>query len=180
MPIPISLINDNYSSRSFDLSCLINSNSLLDAVFDKKDTKENKKVVVASDTDASILMDIWKVGTKTGEYRYRNSSNISENDFTILKQKGFIEGNRDNFSITWRGQRIIKHMTLAENNAFLKTKKQKKYTEIMASSVATKKTGYKLASVDKDATFEFESNGEKYKITYEQWKRTGEKLGFDL
>lgn len=179
MPLPIRPNHHSSNFDGFDLSMLFNGLSSLP--IEDEATPSNNKIVTASDSDAKKLMDVWRLGKKNGQYRYQKNEKISENDFISLKRGGFVDGQPDDFTITWRGQRVIKHMTLSENNAFLKNKKEKKYTEIIASSKKTKKSGYKIASIEnpENAKTTFIHENRTYEISYEQWLKLGKQFGID-
>jgi len=132
MPIPIQKLDqreskDNYN---FDFSFLA--------------APPTPKIVTASDKDAELLMKIWTQSKKLKDYTYKISSELSSRDFMRLKTGGLVVGDMQKCEITGRGKKMITVMTLGEGNAFLKTKKKKSYTEILASNSKKDKGGYRM------------------------------------
>ena len=112
-----------------------------------------KKMVIASDKDAGLLMELWLESDKvaTDKIKQRKESKISSGDIMRLKTRGLLDSDGDNFKLTSSGKTIIATMALGENNRFLKNQKSKSYTEIMASMDKRGKNGYrvpKFASTD--------------------------------
>lgn len=112
-----------------------------------------KKMVLASDKDAGLLMELWLESDKiaTDKIKQRKESKISSSDIMRLRTRGLLDAEGDNFKLTSSGKTIIATMALGENNRFLKNQKSKSYTEIMASMDKRNKAGYrgpKFASSD--------------------------------
>jgi len=133
MPIPIKPIKDQEESghQFMDYSFLTNQ-------------PINKKIVEASNKDADIIMEIWSLGEKIGENKYKISSNISNTDIGRLKVNGFITTEGNVISFTNRGKIIITTMALGENNSFIKDQKQISYKEILANMSKKGKPGYRI------------------------------------
>jgi hypothetical protein len=157
MPIPINPINnkegDKYSGINFqtDYSILFNKMPEIKALSDKK-------IVTACDNDAKTLMEIWTNAEKENEY-YKISSkiNVSYRDVMRLRTNGLLTGTNEKVQLTDRAKSVIRTMVLGENNNFLKSKKQKSYTEIMASMDKRGKKGYRMASNEETLKFSSDS-----------------------
>lgn len=105
-----------------------------------------KKEVTASNKDASILFKIWQQGKKTNnKIRITNELGITSSDVLRLKANGFLTGGADEVSFTPIGRKIITTMSLGEENAFMKNRKQKSFHEILASMDKRGKQGYRIA-----------------------------------
>lgn len=147
MPIPIKPIRDNdndkgYNGMIMDYSFLANLQQ-----------NENKKIVIASNSEADAIVKIWTSGEKTGENKYNiANSNISKSDIIKLKSKGLIEGDGNNVAFTNRGRTVITTMALGENNAFLKGQNKKSYKEILASMDKKGKSGYRVPKFSSDTS----------------------------
>lgn len=147
MPAPIKPIRDNendkgYNGMIMDYSFLANLQQ-----------SENKKVVIASNSEADAIVKIWTSGEKTGENKYNiANSNISKSDIIKLKSKGLIEGDDNNVAFTNRGRTVITTMALGENNAFLKGQNKKSYKEILASMDKKGKSGYRVPKFSSDTS----------------------------
>ena len=104
------------------------------------------KTVTASDKDATLLMDLWLNGDKkaTDVYQINDTVKISSRDVIRLKTRGFLTGGTTDLHITNRGRAVITTMTLGESNNFLKNKKEKSYTEILANVSKKGKSGYRM------------------------------------
>ena len=170
MPIPLRP-NSQQSNYQFDASFLANMPS------------EEKKVITASDRDAGLLMKIWNGAVKTGEYQFNITDNvISQRDFSILKANGFIMGDMRGCEFTARAKKIVTVMTLGEDNAFLKKRVDKSYSEILASNNKSMKTGYRIpkhASGKMIKQCKVKMNGGSVILTYDEWMAMGEKMGWD-
>ena len=155
MPIPIKPIsdqeNDKYSGISFqvDYSMLVNRVPEIKAISDKR-------IVTASDGDAKILMEIWTNAEKENDfYKISSDVKVSYRDIMRLKTNGLLTGTNEKVQLTDRAKSVIRMMVLGENNKFLKVKKDKSYTEIMASMDKRGKKGYRIVG---SGTPKFASN----------------------
>ena len=101
--------------------------------------QRTKIKATASNKDAKLLMDIWLHANKTKEDTYQ--IHTGNRDIMRLKTLGFITGGTDEVKFTAKGKMIIKTMALGEPNQFDKEKKEKSYTEILASMKPEGKTG---------------------------------------
>jgi len=161
MPLPIQLVNDkNYSedkmigSSGIDYSFLLNASPMPQA--------SAKRIVEASNEDAKNLLDAWIGSEKTdkGDYTLKTSS-LSDMDISKLKHRGFIDGDKTSMKFTSKGKAVITTMTLGENNAFLKNKKEVSYKEILASMDKSKKNGYRIPKYAADNSNTLTLSGEK-------------------
>lgn len=143
MPIPIKPIRDNgdtYNGLSFqvDFSMLVNRIPEIKAISDKR-------IVTASDGDAKILMEIWTNAEKENDfYKISKDIKVSYKDIMRLKTNGLLTGTNEKVQLTDRARSVIRMMVLGESNKFLKGKKDKSYTEIMASMDKRGKKGYRI------------------------------------
>lgn len=141
MPIPIRPVNfketDAPSSFSnIDFSFLLTPST---------QATSNKRTVEASNEDAKQLLDVWMNSEKTKSGKYKTKAcKLSSSDMARLNSKGFISGDLSSFSFTNKGRMIITTITLGENNAFLKNKKEVNYKEILASMDKRNKNGYRI------------------------------------
>jgi len=138
MSVLVNLIHDRNvpKNTTIDYSFLFNQPSA-------------KMKVTASDKDAQLLFDLWSHGEKCKKVdtvKIDPSWNIASRDITRLKTLGFIRGNNNEIQFTRKGKYIITTMSLAEQSAFEKIKKNKSYTEILASMDKRGKKGYRTAS----------------------------------
>lgn len=97
------------------------------------------------DKNAALLLKVWASGRRDGDKLRVSSQEVKPQDFAYLKSNGLVTGEMENCSITERGRKLITVMTLGENNAFLRTRKQKSYTEILASANKRGKPGFRMA-----------------------------------
>lgn len=136
MPVPIKLITDKRKDNSgIDYSFLFNSPS------------PEKKIVSASNKDASLLFELWSQGEKDGitdSIKILPSANITSKDILRLKSLGFIVGDVSEVRFTRKGKMVITTMALGEVSQFEKNRKQKNYTEILASMSKRNKKGYRI------------------------------------
>ncbi len=141
MPVPIALMNDNYGVNE-------NDSLFVDYSFLAKDLSKQSstlKTVLCSNTDASMLMDLWLNSKKLDNDKFEIYEDvIDKNTISQLKSRGLINTCGNQITFTSRGKRIITTMSLAENNKFLKNKKEKKYTEILAGMDKRNKPGYRM------------------------------------
>lgn len=146
MPIPIRPVGntgnqeENKVESQFDYSILLSG-------FPKTDS--NTRIVTASDSDASMLLELWARSEKTDKdmLKISKESSLSSNDIIRLKSHGLITGGTEEVKLTGRGKAVITTMVLGENNNFLKDKKQKSYTEILASMSKKGKPGYRIPTI---------------------------------
>lgn len=142
MPVPIKTITDNPSEQQ--------NNTHMDYSFLFNQQPDNsKKKVTASNRDAKMLYDIWSNCKKCGanDIFQIDVNKFSQRDIMRLKVMGFItKKDDDKVAFTSMGKRVVTTMSLGEQNAFLKTRKNKKYTEILASMDKKGKKGFRSAS----------------------------------
>ena len=149
MPVPIRCLPDYFDNHGEEKKPSIDYSFL----FNQIQTIPGKKTVMASNQDASVLYEIWLNGNKMGDFKYKiteafNNKAISTQDIMRLKTRGFITsafGDSDEVEFTLKGRSIIKTMSLGEPNKFLKSKKTKNYSEILASMNKKGKAGYRTA-----------------------------------
>ena len=135
MPIPIHNPNKE-EINNIDYSFLL-----------KSIDNASKKKVTASNHDADLLMNIWKLGDKKDNYTYDvKALNLTSRDLMRLKSIGLVKGTNKEVVLTDKGKTVIKTMTLGESNRFGMERKQKSYTEIMASISKRGKSGFRIAS----------------------------------
>lgn len=169
MPIPINPSNSE-SKYQFDISFLIPK-------------EDNKKVVTASDKEATLLMKIWASGKRIGEYKFSLSDSvISQREFVTLKSSGLLTGDMANCELTNRAKKVITVMSLGENNSFLKKRVEKSYSEILASANKRTKTGYRIPKTADGRQIKqckIKAGNSTATLTYEEWITMGEKMGWD-
>lgn len=167
MPLPINPSNSE-SKYQFDFSFLLKN--------------EEKKIVTASDKDATLLMKIWAGGQKLGDYKFTLSNNvISQRDFSILKANGLLVGDMSRCEFTNRAKKVITVMALGEDNSFLKKRKEKSYSEILASSDKKLKTGYRIPKTADGRPIKqckVKSGDASVTITHEEWESMGKEMGW--
>jgi len=144
MPIPIMGIPDNDSGREDK-----NNNSGVDYSFLTNfftAQPEGKKIVTASNKDASLLFEIWSQGKKgcDGESIRVADCDVDQKEILRLKTMGLITGGTDSVQITNRGKRVITVMALGEVNNFEKKRQDKTYNEILAGLSKKNKPGYRI------------------------------------
>jgi len=147
MPVPIRCLPYYFTNQGGEKKPSIDYSFL----FDQMQIPSSKRSVVASNHDASILYEIWLNGDKIGEHKYRisgvvASKTVTSRDVMSLKARGFVTGGLEEIELTQKGRSIITTMSLGESNAFLKGKKEKNYSEILASMNKRGKKGYRIAS----------------------------------
>lgn len=144
MPVPIKLINNNNFSDEknedrnvMDVSFLANSINNL---------QKTSSYYYVSDKDAEVIMDIWLNSSKKDDdtYSLSKTSNITNNDVLRLKSRGLLTGGAKEVKFTEKAKKVICTMTLGESNKFLSTRKNKSYTEILASMNKKDKSGYRI------------------------------------
>lgn len=143
MPIPIKPVGESQKNNieSMDYSFLLNAFP--------KDCKDEKKMVIACDKDASMLLELWSKSEKVGNdtIKIGKDLKLSSTDIIRLKSHGLITGGSEEVKLTNRGKAVITTMALGENNNFLKVKKEKSYTEILASIDKRGKKGYRIPKI---------------------------------
>ena len=140
MPVPIKPIPDQPRNDKIqpDYSFLMN--------LVPGSTLPKKKMVQASNRDASLLFKIWASGEKSAEDTIKISDlEISSRELMRLKTMGFLTGGTDEVTFTRKGKVIITTMALGETNNFEKKRQQKSYTEILASMSKKGKKGFRTA-----------------------------------
>jgi len=144
MPVPIGLVNGKPNRPE--------SKGLLDISFLAQHipTKEASNIsITLSDKDAEALMKIWLNAKKVDNDTFvvEESVGLKNKDLLRLKSRGLISGGTEKVKFTSKGRTVISTMALGESNNFLKNKKEKSYTEILASMNKKGKKGYRIASV---------------------------------
>lgn len=147
MPVPIRCLPGYFHNQGGEPKPSIDYSFL----FDQMQGVPQKRSVTASNHDASILYEIWLNGEKIGDHKYRiadvvANKTITSRDVMSLKARGFVTGGLEEVELTQKGRSIITTMALGESNAFLKGKKGKNYSEILASMNKRGKKGYRIAS----------------------------------
>ena len=143
MPIPIGLVSGQKDGPE--------NNALMDVsfLFNHMNTKEasglSRDVV---DKDAADLMKIWLHAKKINKDTFAiKGIDLDNKDLLRLKARGLVSGGTDSVKFTSKAKTVILTMALGENNDFLKNKKEKSYTEILASMDKRGKKGYRIASM---------------------------------
>lgn len=143
MPIPIGLVGKPKDKERYKDNLFVDYSFL----FDKKNVKEaSDSLFYLTDGDAKDLMKIWLKSKKVdGDFFMLNGDLLLSDDIIRLKTRGLITGDVNRLSFTPKAKRVIKTMTLGEANKFLQNKKEKSYTEILASMDKKGKRGYRNA-----------------------------------
>jgi hypothetical protein len=145
MPVPIQKIHDNVdrNKTSSDGNFYIDYSPLLQNI-----PQNNKKVVVASDEDAELLLRLWVSSQRVSDNVYNvKECKVSHDDILRLKAHGFLTGSSEEVKFTPKAKSIITLMALGEGNALQKNVKKKNYTEIMASMSLKGKSGYRVPKI---------------------------------
>ena len=142
MPVPIVPVNvkndyKNENQKPLELSFLSN--------YMPKEASYRSYMV--SDTDAENIMKIWLKAKKIDKdtFEVKSISDIDNNIILRLKSRGLISGSTEKVKLTAKGRSVIKTMSLGESNNFLKKRKEKSYTEILANMDKKGKQGYRIA-----------------------------------
>jgi hypothetical protein len=158
MPTPINPVNfgggdtqpfKSNPSYTVDYSMLANQ-------FEDAYTKPgaSKKVVTASNRDASLLYELWSKAEKSDEESFKvESLELNSRDIMRLKSMGFVTGNTNEVKLTDKGKKIITTISLAEPNRFQLTSQKKSYNEILASMDKRGKPGYRAAQATTNPKF---------------------------
>lgn len=136
MPIPIKPINDKGDVKNL----FIDYSFLLQQPI-------KRKMVTASDKDASLLFELWSKGDRQESFdivKVNSSIKINLQDLMRLKSMGFVIGYGDKIKFTKKGKLVITTMSLGEGSNFEKEKQEKKYTEILAEMSKRGKKGYRI------------------------------------
>lgn len=121
-------------------------NTAIDYSFLFNNPIPQKKTVVASNKDASLLFELWASGEKVDDtIRIKPSKNITSKDILRLKTLGFLIGDLNTVKFTRKGKLVITTMALGETSQFEKNKESKTYTEILASMNKRGKKGFRMA-----------------------------------
>ena len=144
MPVPINPAGrfvDHNEKRESGLDV-----SFLASILPEMEKEAANGIVTASDNDAGVLMKIWLKADKLGKDTFKITPNleISSGDVMRLKTRGLLTGKVDEVRMTPRAKTIVSTMALSESNMFLNEKKQKSYSEILASNDKRNKTGYRI------------------------------------
>ena len=143
MPVPINLVSRNPLQPSPQGSGLLDVSFL--ATHMPKEASDLS--ITLSDQDADHVMKIWLEARKLSKDTFDISKvNIDNKDILRLKSRGLIVGGTGQVTFTQKGKTVVKTMTLGESNKFLNSKKEKSYTEILASMSKRGKKGYRIAS----------------------------------
>lgn len=142
MPIPIGLVSghEDQPERSglLDISFLANSHPIKEASIPHS----------LADNDANALMKIWLEAKKVGNDTFDlDKLDMSNKELIRLKTRGLVSGGTSRVTFTAKAKTVICTMTLGESNNFLKDKKEKSYTEILASMDKRGKAGFRTAEV---------------------------------
>lgn len=142
MPVPIRpLFNqENSDSHGIDYSFLFNN----------PPPSSNKKMVHASNQDATLLFNLWTKGHKDGDSFKASSVEMPQKDITRLKSRGFICGGTEDIRLTNKGRAVITTMALAEPNKFEQRSEHKNYNEILADMNKRGKPGYRIPKMSSD------------------------------
>jgi hypothetical protein len=144
MPIPIGLVTRNTLQPNFSGYGLLDISFL--ATHMPKEAGNISTTV--ADKDADALMKIWLHAKKSDKDKYDVVDiDLDNKEILRLKSRGFISGSSKEIKFTSKGKTIISTMSLGESNSFLKSKKNKSYTEILASMNKKGKKGYRIAGV---------------------------------
>ena len=137
MAVPIMRVPDNHKNKatSIDYSFLLNT------------PVPEKKTVVASNKDASLLFELWENGEQMDDtIKIKPSPNVTARDILRLKTLGFLMGDINTVKFTRKGKMVITTMSLGETSQFEKRKEKKSYTEILANMSKKGKKGFRMAS----------------------------------
>ena len=141
MPFPIQPVNSRNkeeSSSPVDYSFLLQ--------YSPDNNLRTAGLQIVSNKDADNLMKIWLKGDKKDKFEYNLDNNLmASTDLSRLKINGLVQSSGSQYKITEKGKKVITTMTLGEQNQFLRSKREKKYTEIMASMNKRGKKGYRIA-----------------------------------
>jgi len=110
----------------------------------------NKKMVQASNRDATVLFELWSEGRKDGD-TFKVGS-IDQKDIIRLKTRGLISGGLDNIRFTNKGRAVISTMALAEPNKFESRSEHKNYNEILADMNKKGKPGYRIPKMSTNSS----------------------------
>jgi len=140
MPVPIKFVPDGRSDNKTNI----------DYSFLFTNVTPTKKLVTASDKDASLLFELWDKGEKVEEDTIKivDISTITSKDIMRLKTMGFLVGDMNTVKFTRKGKMVITTMALGEPNQFSKQRAKKSYTEILASMNKKGKKGFRIANCD--------------------------------
>lgn len=137
MPVPIMRVPDSQK----------NTNTSIDYSFLMNTPIPQKKTVVASNADASLLFELWKDGEQIDDtIKINPSPNITARDILRLKTLGFLVGDLKAIKFTRKGKMVITTMALGETSQFESKKEKKSYTEILANMSKRGKKGFRMAS----------------------------------
>lgn len=169
MPIPIGLVNGKPENPEI-------SSGLLDVSF-LANSLENKEagngMMAFADRDAKDIMHIWLHAKKLGkdQFELNDEMGLENKDILRLKSRGLISGGIDKVKFTSRAKTVICTMTLGESNSYLKKRKEKSYSEILASMDKRGKGGYRMAYDENshllNLTAQSGDNGDRFKIIYD-------------
>jgi len=149
MPVPI-----NPAGRSvYDKRDSVIDISFLATYLPEIEKESSKEIITASDNDAGVLMKIWLKADQIGKdtFKITPELEITSSDVMRLKTKGLLTGKIDEVKMTPKGKVVVSTMALAENNKFLGEKKQKSYSDILASNDKRGKTGYRIPKFAADS-----------------------------
>jgi len=134
MPVPIMPVkNVERGNTGIDYSILFN--------------QPVNRTVIASNSDASLLFELWdkgEKGSKPDAVKVSADAKITSEDIRRLKGMGLIVGDSKEVQFTKKGKMVITTMSLGEGSKFEKVKQKKSYTEILASMSKRNKKGYRI------------------------------------
>lgn len=155
MPVPIMRVPDNKKDQ----------NTCIDYSFLLTNPTPQRKTVVASNKDASLLFELWENGEKLDDnIKIKASPNITSRDILRLKTLGFLVGDLNTIKFTRKGKMVITTMALGEKSQFEKNRSPKSYTEILASMSKKGKKGFRMAGTDPKFTTNNSNNLDLTKI----------------
>jgi hypothetical protein len=141
MPLPIGLVGEKSvkpEHTMLDISFL--------ASYAPTIVEADKGSTTYADKDADDLMKIWLHAEKVDNETFivNEGTKLDNKDILRLKARGLISGGSDKIKFTTKAKNVIKTMALGESNRFLEVKKNKSYSEILASMDKRNKPGYRV------------------------------------
>ena len=148
MPIPIKPNGQN--NQAIQASPIITDVSFLASHLPVKEARVGN----TSDKDAGALMKIWLQAKRSDDDTFIIDENIglSARDISRLKINGLVSGESGKVSLTDKAKSVIAVMSLGETNKMLRGKRQRSYTEIMASIDKRGKKGYRIPKYAADSS----------------------------
>jgi hypothetical protein len=145
MPIPLRpSFNSVSSNQSVESS--MDYSFLADQL--QGTSRSASKMVMASNQDASLIMELWMNGERAGDndtFKVSSHPNLTKRDIARLSAKGFLSKcDEDSVRLTARGKVVVTTMVLSEPNHFQNNRQEKKYSEILASASKKNQSGYRM------------------------------------